>query len=326
MQSKFFKKLAALALAGCLVCGEISSVAFSDGIEGASAEAIAESTAAPTAEPAAEPTVEPAMPIMEDIPLISENVQAVQKMIDALPSASALNEENMAAAYDQTEAAYDAYLALNAEEQAQITGAEKFAALFAVFNAQVATLETEYSITISVGTGNGTVVPDKTMAQAGDTVTLTVAPANNYALNTLIVTDGKGNPVETTAGANGQYTFTMPNAAVTVAATFTSAVSNYIITIPSSVSLNGASSMTITAEIENLAEGQSVVVQAASANGGKLKFGENEIAYSFAQSLNFIQSGSQHLALTIGANETNGKPAGTYTDTLNFTVRLSADE
>lgn len=74
----------------------------------------------------------------------------------------------------------------------------------------------------------------------------------------------------------------MQTSNVVVAATFKSVASNYIIIIPSSVSLNGASSMTITAEVENLAGGQSVVVQTASANGGKLKLEENEIAYSLA--------------------------------------------
>ena len=69
-------------------------------------------------------------------------VSAVQTMIDALPIVSELDgmtADELDAAYDDIQAAYDAYEALNAEQQAQITGAD-FEALLSWFNSQTALL------------------------------------------------------------------------------------------------------------------------------------------------------------------------------------------
>lgn len=69
-------------------------------------------------------------------------VSAVQTMIDALSIVSELDgmtADELDAAYDDIQAAYDAYEALNAEQQAQITGAD-FEALFGWFNSQTALL------------------------------------------------------------------------------------------------------------------------------------------------------------------------------------------
>ena len=69
-------------------------------------------------------------------------VSAVQTMIDALPFVSELDgmtADELDAAYDDIQAAYDAYEALNAEQQAQITGAD-FEALLGWFNSQTALL------------------------------------------------------------------------------------------------------------------------------------------------------------------------------------------
>ena len=69
-------------------------------------------------------------------------VSAVQTMIDALPIVSELDgmtADELDAAYDDIQAAYDAYEALNAEQQAQITGAD-FEALLGRFNSQTAPL------------------------------------------------------------------------------------------------------------------------------------------------------------------------------------------
>ena len=69
-------------------------------------------------------------------------VSAVQTMIDALPTVSELDgmtAGELDAAYDDIQAAYDAYEALNAEQQAQITGAD-FEALLGWFNSQTALL------------------------------------------------------------------------------------------------------------------------------------------------------------------------------------------
>ena len=71
-------------------------------------------------------------------------VQAVQDMVDALPGVDAfseMNEDELNAAYMAVQAAYDAYEGLTAEEQAQITGADCFEALFGWFNEQIAPLD-----------------------------------------------------------------------------------------------------------------------------------------------------------------------------------------
>ena len=88
-------------------------------------------------------------------------VSAVQTMIDALPIVSELDgmtADELDAAYDDIQAAYDAYEALNAEQQAQITGAD-FEALLGWFNSQTAPLEDAQSgvHTHCVCGGNGDV-------------------------------------------------------------------------------------------------------------------------------------------------------------------------
>ena len=70
-------------------------------------------------------------------------VSAVQTMIDALPTVSELDgmtAGGLDAVYNDIQAAYDAYEALNAEQQAQITGADCFEALFGWLNSQTAPL------------------------------------------------------------------------------------------------------------------------------------------------------------------------------------------
>ncbi len=70
----------------------------------------------------------------------------VQAQINALPTADELGnmtEEEQQAAYEKLQAAYDAYNALTDEQKAEITGAEIFDSLFAVFNGMVNTLEEE---------------------------------------------------------------------------------------------------------------------------------------------------------------------------------------
>ena len=72
-----------------------------------------------------------------------EAVAAVQAAVDALPTAeelTAMPQEEQQAVYTDLYAAYDAYQALTEEQKVQISGAEKFDALFEVFNAMVAPL------------------------------------------------------------------------------------------------------------------------------------------------------------------------------------------
>lgn len=57
-------------------------------------------------------------------------------------------------------------------------------------------------------------------ASAGTTVTLTVAPDKGYELDSLTVTDARGNAVTVTKVSGTQYTFVMPSGGATVTAAF----------------------------------------------------------------------------------------------------------
>ncbi len=79
-----------------------------------------------------------------------------------------------------------------------------------------------YNVTIADGITGGTVSVDKTTAKQGETVTVTVAPADGYQIGTVTVKDAEDNIVEftETGAASGVYKFTMPASAVTVTASF----------------------------------------------------------------------------------------------------------
>ena len=106
--------------------------------------------------------------------------------------------------------------------------------------------------TITIGSiTNGDVTADLDEATAGTTVTLTVAPDAHYELGTLTVTDADNNAVQTTAAANGTYTFVMPPSNVTVAATF-----SRIPTISIGSMTNGA----VTADLDEATAGTTVTL------------------------------------------------------------------
>lgn len=69
--------------------------------------------------------------------------------------------------------------------------------------------------------GNGSVSSNAKNAASGSTVTITVKPDSGYQLETLAVTDHRGNALKLTDQGNGTYTFTMPSGQVDVKATFT---------------------------------------------------------------------------------------------------------
>ncbi|MBR6285177.1 MAG: hypothetical protein IKR25_12930, partial [Muribaculaceae bacterium] len=84
-------------------------------------------------------------------------------------------------------------------------------ATFAAIDYEVVIAETEH----------GTVEADKATANMGETVTLTVTPAEGYELDALEVIAGADTPVEITYDSEtGKYTFEMPAEIVSVVATF----------------------------------------------------------------------------------------------------------
>ena len=76
-----------------------------------------------------------------------------------------------------------------------------------------------YTVTVTKPE-HGKVTASPSSASSGSTITLTVTPDSGYVLDTLTVTDSRGNEIKLTAQSGGKYTFTMPSRAVTVKATF----------------------------------------------------------------------------------------------------------
>ena len=76
-----------------------------------------------------------------------------------------------------------------------------------------------YAVTVEKS-AHGKVTSNRTNASNGSTVILTVTPDSGYVLDTLTITDSRGNEIKLTAQGGNKYTFTMPSRAVTVKASF----------------------------------------------------------------------------------------------------------
>ncbi|MBP3739234.1 MAG: hypothetical protein J6I72_09335, partial [Muribaculaceae bacterium] len=116
----------------------------------------------------------------------------------------------------------------------------------------------KYTITVAE-TENGTVVADKAEAEEGETVTLTVTPAEGYELSSLTVMNGE-TPVTVENNA-----FTMPAGNVTVTATFAE-IPPVLYTITVAETENG----TVEADKAEAAEGETVTLTVTPAEGYQL--------------------------------------------------------
>ena len=116
----------------------------------------------------------------------------------------------------------------------------------------------KYTITVTE-TENGTVVADKAEAEEGETVTLTVTPAEGYQLDALTVMNGE---VEVEVVDN---TFTMPAGNVTVTATFAE-IPPVLYTITVAETENG----TVVADKAEAEEGETVTLTVTPAEGYQL--------------------------------------------------------
>lgn len=94
--------------------------------------------------------------------------------------------------------------------------------------------QTKYEVKIT-SVEHATIVSDKTEAAEGETVTITVTPADNYKVDSVTITDENGDPVSFTDNKDGTYTVIMPASKITVSVTvseippaFTVAVSQYV--------------------------------------------------------------------------------------------------
>ena len=132
-----------------------------------------------------------------------ESVAAVQVRIDGLPDVEALpNMDNDAAmaAYDAVQAAYDAYEALTEAQQAEITGADRFEALFGWFNEQVAPLANPVINPDGVD-ANGNIITDTNFSRNGPLLTASdknlsgkyYIVQGNITINGDLTVDGSNN-------------------------------------------------------------------------------------------------------------------------------------
>ena len=77
----------------------------------------------------------------------------------------------------------------------------------------------QFDITVE-STEHVSVTAERNNAAMGDTVTLTVVPEADYALDTLTVTDENGDRIPVTNPGDGKYSFTMPASNVSIKAVF----------------------------------------------------------------------------------------------------------
>ena len=101
-------------------------------------------------------------------------VATVQAMIGELPSLGELkgmDSDTLNEAYMAVQSAYDAYEALTAEQQAQITGAERFEDLFNWFNGQIALLDGDVTIYPDDVNANGDIIPYTDFSRTGSLLT-----------------------------------------------------------------------------------------------------------------------------------------------------------
>lgn len=236
MQNKLFKKVASLTLAWCIAFGGMP-VALMEDVPTAPDVSISTPTDVepmPSEEVSPEAVPTDVTPTEEALPepMLPEHVLYVQQLLNALPTAEALatmDAEAMSAAYDQTEAAYDAYLMLTAEEQALVTGVDAFPALFAVFGAQASTLEEPiyYTLTITRTDGGKITFPSDVTVQENDK-TYTCQLAANATLEITLVPDGnyeffsleKGNENITDKVVDNKYSIAMEGSNVTYSVVF----------------------------------------------------------------------------------------------------------
>ena len=174
-----------MALALCLtllptaaLADELGPVDGTSTVETAGADAEAAAKAEAEAKAKAEAEAEEKAEAEAKAKAGAEAVAAVQAMIGELPSLGELkgmDSDTLNEAYMAVQSAYDAYEALSEEQQAQVTGADRFEGLFGWFNSQVAVLE-----------DSGNIYPDVVDADGG------ITAGTTFNRNGPIVEDSNG--------------------------------------------------------------------------------------------------------------------------------------
>ena len=147
------------------------------------------------------------------------SVEDVQKLIDELPTAdelAAMSLEEQQPVYTELQAAYEAYNALTDEQKAEVTGAEIFDSLFAVFNGMVNALanQTDYNISegeVTIDDSCGNNCSGHTITGSSSTNTITVTGGNhNIILNGVnIDVSGTNEACALDLSASGTCTITL---------------------------------------------------------------------------------------------------------------------
>ena len=171
-----------MALALCLTL--LPTAALAEGTEGTAQTPPAVEKAADPANGEEQQENQPAAPKQENQSAEQEEQQedsaakqaaaAVQAMIGELPSLGELDgmdSDTLNEAYMAVQSAYDAYEALSEEQQAQITDAECFEALFGWFNGQIAPLADEVKINPDGADANGDIIKDTSFDRTGPVLT-----------------------------------------------------------------------------------------------------------------------------------------------------------
>ena len=78
----------------------------------------------------------------------------------------------------------------------------------------------KYAVSVPSDTTGGAAKSNVSTAASGSTVTITVTPEDGYKLDSLTVTDSKGNDLKLTDKGNGKYSFTMPDGKVDIKPVF----------------------------------------------------------------------------------------------------------
>ena len=194
-----------------------------------------------------------------------------------------------------------------------------------------------YSVKINNAT-NGKVSASTTTAKEADTVTLTVAPSEDFVLDTLTVKDAANNAVtcDVVSGKENTYSFEMPAANVTVAATFKAAT--YTVSITNSTADKGTVSVnpaiyekgdTVTLivepayaqyEVKTLTVKSGDTVITTEKDGDNYKFtmpaGDVTVVSSFAKIRYAL-----NIAKTTGGTVTSDKETYAMNETVTVTIK-----
>lgn len=170
--------------------------------------------------------------------------------------------------------------------------------VYATFKQKTPPTPKKYSVTIASDIQNGSVIADPTSAAAGETVNLTVTPADGFETQSVTM-----NGTALTA-TNGVYTFIMPDGEVNVAATFKQ------LDLGTEIPTNGA------AIINNKQTGIELKIAKKDNNGRPLegakftiqKDGEESILATATSDKDgnvvFVDANNKHIKLTKGGKYT----------------------